>query len=94
MGKEKLDWLSYRKTPRVSADFLIEREMIIGVEPSLTTLLRLYYPTREQRAKFLTNTALDLDGQTPLSVWKQGGRQRVKQLLVQRYTNQQCCHET
>ena len=67
MGKEKTDWLSYRKTPRVSADFLIEREVIIGVEPSLTTLLRLYYPTREQRAKFLTTTTLALEGQTPLS---------------------------
>ncbi len=36
MGKEKADWLSYRKTSRASADFLIKREMIIGVEPSLT----------------------------------------------------------
>ena len=90
MGKEKTDWLSYRKTPRVSADFLIEREVIIGVEPSLTTLLRLYYPTREQRAKFLTNTTLDLEGQTPLSVWKQGGRQRVKNLLVQRLAGMVC----
>lgn len=90
MGKEKLDWLSYRKTPRASADFLIEREVIIGVEPSLTTLLRLYYPTREQRAKFLTTATLALEGQTPLSVWKQGGRQRVKNLLVQRLAGMVC----
>lgn len=76
MGKEKLDWLSYRKTPRASADFLIEREVIIGVKPSLTTLLRLYYPTRKQWAKFLTTTPLAMEGQAPLSVWKQGGRQR------------------
>ena len=92
MGKEKADWLSYRKTSRASADFLIEREVIIGigVEPSLTTLLRLYYPTREQRAKFLTTTTLALEGQAPLSVWKQGGRQRVKNLLVQRLVGMVC----
>ena len=84
MSKQKSDWFSYRHSSSVSADFLVEQREVIRGEPAITSLLRLYYPIREQRVKFLTSPVLALGGQTPLEVWHNGERQRVKDLLMQR----------
>lgn len=59
-------------------------------DPSLTTLLRSYYPTKAFRKKFLTNPVLIWHGQTPLEALKNGERDKVKDLLIQRLTGMIC----
>lgn len=60
------------------------------IGPSLTTLLRQYYPTKEIRKKFFTHPVLIWEGQTPLEALKNGERDKVKQLLIQRLTGMVC----
>lgn len=84
MSKQKSDLFCCQHSSIASSDFLVEPGDVIRGEPAITSLLRLYYPIREQRAKFLTGPELALDGQTPLEVWHNGERQRVKDLLMQR----------